>query len=214
MSDFIVFKSFYVREEADSLKQFLEDKGIESIVQKKKPLLDTVYIGHSGDKDIFLLLAGNDFARANELIDQEIRSRLNEIPEDYYLYSFSTDELKEVLQKPDEWNNQDVLIAGKILKDRGIVIAEQDLLEYRLKRQSELALPESEFPPFILLAYIAGFLFPPYAIIAGLWAINLKKVLPDGKRVLVYKDNIRTHAHIIIVLGLLFFAGGLYYLQR
>ena len=41
------------------------------------------------------------------------------IDDDYYLLSFSDDELIDVVSKSDEWNKFDVSLAKKLLKERG-----------------------------------------------------------------------------------------------
>ncbi|MEI9912162.1 MAG: hypothetical protein WDO71_22415 [Bacteroidota bacterium] len=60
---------------------------------------------------------------------------------DYYLFSFSDDELMDVLRKPDEWNEFDLYWAKKILHIRGVEIKPEDLEKAKQERLDELKQP-------------------------------------------------------------------------
>lgn len=203
MDDLITFKSFYEMEEAESLRDFLLSKGIDCRVQKQKVLLDTVYVGHSGDKTIFLVMKQADFARANQLIDEEIRARISEIGPDYYLYSFTDEELMEIINKPDEWNNQDLLIAQDLLAKRDKVVTDREIVQTRETRKQALAEPQETGVAFLVASYVFTLVFPAYGVILALFLLNTKTVLPDGTRVYAYTAYTKLHAKILMAFGLL-----------
>ncbi|RYY62302.1 MAG: hypothetical protein EOO05_03265 [Chitinophagaceae bacterium] len=203
MTDPVFFKSFYEMDEAESLRDFLLSKGIDCRVEKKRAIMDSVYAGHSGDKNIFLVMEPKDFAKANELIDEEIRARISEIGPDYYLYSFTDTELMEVISKPDEWNNQDVLIAQQLLAQHDKVITDQQITQTRENRKKVLAKPQETGMAFLVASYLLTVILPIYGVFVALFLMNTRTLLPDGTRVPAYTAYSRMHAKIILVLGLI-----------
>src|SRR5690349_2135740 len=117
MSSFEVFKSFFLEEEAVALRDLLLNQGIEAKVEKSRDIVDKIIAGDGLDPQIHLKIKNTDFTRSNQIIDEYISQHLATVDPDYYLFDFSDEELLEIIHKPDEWNNQDVMIAKKILAD-------------------------------------------------------------------------------------------------
>ncbi len=67
---------------------------------------------------------------------------VTEIGKDYYLYSFTDDELMEVITKADEWSPFDVVLARKILAEKGKSISDEAIKAINEKRIEELKAPE------------------------------------------------------------------------
>ena len=132
--EFLVFRSFYTEEEAISLMTFFKEKGIDCSMVKHRPILDKVYVGVNYDPEFHVKIKGYEFSKANEILDRHIDQHLSEIGEEYYLYSFTDNELLEIIEKPDEWNNQDIVISKKILRDRGVAITDKEVTEKKLSR--------------------------------------------------------------------------------
>ncbi len=147
-----------------------------------------------------------EFKRVNDILDLEINQNISQIGEDYYLHSFSTEELLEIVEKPDEWGNQNFLIAKNILKDRGITISDTDISQKKFKRLTELAKPEKEGNVFIILGYIFAVFFGFIGIFFGLLIMNSKKTLPDGRKVFIYDMRTRNHGQIILIISLILLA--------
>lgn len=202
MGELVLFKSFYEREEAEGLHDFLQGKGIYSRIENSRALLDTVYIGHTGDKTILLLMAQSDFRRANQLIDEEIESRIGEIGPDYYLHDMTDDELLEIIRKPDEWNNQDVLIAKSLLSERGKDLTDTDIQEKKTLRIRELAKPQGMSPAYIFLSYALSLWFPLYGIVFALLLLNATTLLPNGLKVRAYTEKTRNHGWVVLVISI------------
>ncbi|RYY55283.1 MAG: hypothetical protein EOO09_11070 [Chitinophagaceae bacterium] len=201
MKELLLFKSFYEMDEAENLRDFLLSKGIHCKIEKSRVLLDTVYIGHTGDKTILLLMAEEDFEKANNLIDEEVSSRIGEIGPDYYLHDMSDEELADILRKPDEWNNQDVLIAKSLLEKRGRTFTEADLQHSKETRTMELAKPQTMSPAFLLLSYALTLWLPLYGIFFALLLLNSTSLLPNGKKIKAYSPATRTHGWILLLIS-------------
>ncbi|HEX2630898.1 MAG TPA: hypothetical protein VHM26_17905 [Chitinophagaceae bacterium] len=197
-----VFKSFYNHQGAIDLKEFLHSKGIEAEIVLNKPVADKVLVGDGLEKDFFVKIDPDDFDQANKLIDAHIEGNLSQLDPDYYLFSFADEELFEIVQKSDEWNNQDVILAKKILRDRGYDLSEKQVSDMRSTRIKELSQSESENPKWMYLGYFATIVVPPIGLIFGLSLLQAKKLLPDGTKVLAYNQQTRMRAQRIVIVSL------------
>jgi hypothetical protein len=211
MEDFEVFKSFYSEEQALDLQMLLKENGIETKIERKRIIIDKVIMGDGVETDIYLMLKAADFSRAEQVIDDSVTKHINEIEPDYYLFSFSKEELLEIVRKPDEWNNQDVILARKILSDGGYVINENEVSRIKSTRLKELAIQDNELPSLLLLGYVLAATVPLYGIFFGLTKLTAKKVLPDGSKTLIYNSGARNHYIAMMILGIILLTGLLFY---
>ena len=117
MNDFVLFQSFFNEDEAAPVVETLKRNAIEYKVEKLKQPLDSTIAGESVENKIFLTIRPRDFARANDVLDKVILDNIQLLEKDYYLFSFTNEELNDIIHKPDEWSRQDFVIARKILED-------------------------------------------------------------------------------------------------
>lgn len=202
MDEFLVFRSFYTEEEAISLSEFFKEKGVDCSIVKYRPILDKVYVGINYHREFHVKIKSYEFNRANEILDHHINQNISEIGEDYYLHSFTDKELLEIIEKPDEWNNQDIVISKKILRDRGVTISDAEFAEKKMDRIKKLEKPEREDGLFIILGYFFSVFFGFFGIGFGLLLRNAKKTLPDGRKVFLYDNKTRAHGKNILIIGL------------
>jgi hypothetical protein len=144
-----------------------------------------------------------DFEKAEAVLEKEAENILNKIDEDYYLLSFTNEELYEVLLKSDEWNIFDYKLAQKILTNRGKTIDPEMLASLRNERLKILAQPEENQKPWIITGYLFSFLGGGIGIGYSLW--TSKKTLPNGERIYSYNDADREHGKMIFFIGLIIF---------
>lgn len=185
------------------MSQLFSKSGIDNVIVKVKPIVDEVIIGDDMDKKIHVKIRDSDFKKANEIIEEQIKENISQIGEDYYLYSFSDEELLEIINKPDEWSRQDYYVARKILGERGSALSEKQISEIRWKRMKEIGTQERGSIFWIVIGYILslggvpGFLF-------GLSYLNARKILPDGSKVFVYDEGTRNHGRNILIISCIF----------
>jgi len=201
MNDFVLFQSFYTENEAASVIEQLRENGIDYRLERSKELLDKAFIGEDLEKKIFLKIKSFDFSRANQVLDAHILQNIAALEKDYYLFSFTNDELIEILRKPDEWSRQDFLIARKILDERGQPINEEVIKDLKSKRINELSREESEPTSTIIAGYILAVLFSLVGLFYGLTFLTAKKNIPNGRRVLTYSRSTRKHGRNIVILS-------------
>ena len=79
-----------------------------------------------------------DFKKANVILEKQAEKIINNIDKDYYLFSFTNDELYDILFKKDEWSQIDFRLAKQILTDRGETINQQILDQLERNRMNEI----------------------------------------------------------------------------
>ena len=201
MNDFVLFQSFFTEDEAaDIIEQFREN-GIDYRLDRSKELLDKAFIGENLEKKFFLKIRSSDFSTANHVLDARILQNITALEKDYYLFSFTNDELIEILSKPDEWSRQDFLIARKILDERGEHISEDVINDLKSKRINELGREESEPVLSIIAGYILALLVSIVGLFFGLAFLTAKKNIPNGKKVFTYSKSTRKHGRNIVILS-------------
>lgn len=123
--DYLRFKLFPDKETAESFAEVLQQNGIDHQIEEDAMVFDPSYANNPLSKDYVILLKQPDFKRASVAYDEFFAKQLNAVPEDYYLYGFSDNELMEILAKPDEWGAFDYQLAQVLLKERGIEVSRE-----------------------------------------------------------------------------------------
>lgn len=142
-----------------------------------------------------------DFLKLEKLELENSELLINNISNDYYLYHFSDIELKEVIQKSDEWSKLDFLLAQKILSSRGITIHENEIEEIKNQRITDLSEPENNQSIWVIFGYILAFLGGILGVIIGYHLVTHKRTLPNGERIFDYHEKDRKNGKIIFVIG-------------
>lgn len=201
MNEFVLFQSFFTEDEAAYTIQQFRENGIDYRLDRSKELLDRAFIGENLEKKFFLKIRSSDFTRANQVLDARILQNITALEKDYYLFSFTNDELIEILRKPDEWSRQDFLIARKILDERGEHISEDVINDLKSKRINELGREESEPILSIMAGYILALLVGIVGLFFGLAFMTAKKNIPNGKKVFTYSRSTRKHGRNIVIIS-------------
>lgn len=224
MSDqFLPFQSFSDIELAKQLSEKLSEYKIVHVLDAAAPILDSNILGVSSNPDYTIKLRSSDFIAANQALENYYQTQIATIEPDYYLFTFSNEELQEIVSKPDEWNPLDYQLSQKILKDRGISIDNSKLEQLKADRKKELSKPEKSGSSLITAGYIlifTGFTavlviinkeelnyFPFGLLLSAIFSHHLKgskKTLPDGQSAYLFNDPDRKHGTILFY-GSIFF---------
>ncbi|GLB52537.1 hypothetical protein NBRC110019_15770 [Neptunitalea chrysea] len=199
---FRAFRFFTTLEQANDMATFLEGKNIPTQLADNVPPLDTTFSGSTVTHQVEVQIPQNYFAKAEALVKNEYKENLDDIDPEYYLFSFTNEELYDVLLKYDEWGDLDYQLAQKILKNRGKTI-DNDVLE-ALKRQrlKDLSQPEKNQTPWIFSGYLFALLGGFIGILIGYSLFANKKTLPNGTKVYAHTAATRAHGHYIFYLGI------------
>lgn len=197
MPEFLTYTKVHTHEEAQELTTLLTAADIEFVIEAEKDPLDKAYVGESFDPYIAVKIPQHRFEEVNKLMLQQAQSQLDGINPDYYLFSFTDSELLDVLNKPDEWNHLDQALAQKLLADRKVEIP------------AAAASPVSvtAFKPYhleiawVIAEYLVSVAFAFAGILIGAFTLLAYKALRDGTKVKMYDKDTRTHATIMIAIG-------------
>ena len=139
MAKYSPYKSFSEESDASDFIETLKYHEIDFDISIVKTGLDTLYGENRFGTSYFVKLQKEDFQKADALLVAIAEKDLKKIPEDYHLFTFSNDELKEILTNPDEWSEIDYLLAHKILDQRNVVIDKNALVAWRSTRLEKSA---------------------------------------------------------------------------
>lgn len=200
--EFLLFRQFILKDEALALVKKLDEGGIEAILGDNKAPFDVTFSGNTSMDKYDVKIRKRDFESADLLIAESSDEAIHDLPNDYYLYSFTIDELYQILARYDEWGEIDIALAKKILTDHGENIDDELIRIYKKKRLAQLAKPEKVNKGWLILSYFLA-LSGIYGIAFGQIIYSSRKTLPDGTIVPTYTKNDRKEAKIIFYIGLL-----------
>ncbi|WP_417611610.1 hypothetical protein [Owenweeksia hongkongensis] len=196
-----VFKRFTSEEEAKEVASLLKRNDIEIQLTLSAPNVDLSFSGNTIQNQYELRISSNDFDRARLLLEKEADVNLEEVDENHYLYEFTNKELLEILEKPDEWSEFDVVLAKNLLVSRGEEISDDYVVNLRKNRNENLAKPEKANTVWIVVGYISAFLGGLLGMTIGYFLWNQKKVLPNGAKVYTYTESDSKHGKQMFLIG-------------
>lgn len=199
--EFITYQKFDDPALADDLAETLNRHNIQYHIQKETTGFDPSFVMNNAAVYYAVKITGEDFEKVNALLRQQVSIDVDEVEGDHYLFSFTDNELREVITKADEWSPFDVMLARKILAERGIDISDSEIQRINEKRIEELKKPDKPQTIWIIIGYICAFSGGVFGIFIGWYLSTGKKTLPDGERVYEYSDNDRRHGKYIFYIG-------------
>lgn len=201
-NEFVTFRVFADQDIARDFASILDNNNLPYRVEEDALSFDVSYAFNPLNKDYRIRLRQEDFDRATEIFNKYFNDQLDTLPADYYLFEFTTLELKEIITKPDEWGNLDYMLAQKLLSERGETVTANELASLKLKRKVELSKPEKTDWFMTVMGYILSVFLPLIGVIVGLMISSSKKTLPDGQVVFTYNADQRFHGKVIIAISI------------
>lgn len=192
-------RTFRTPEEAEAFVLELEGLGFAPVLEDNRKFLSGAILGAVPDYFV-VKLPSAELLSAEAALEDAAEKELAEVPQDHYLFSFSDDELQEIVRKPDEWNAMDRKLARRLLAERGQHVPNAEVLT--TARIEELAEPADPQTIRVLVGYVCVVLFPYLAVFIGYHLNTAKKTLPDGRRVYVYNGDDRSHGKWIFFIGI------------
>lgn len=203
--EFVTFQLLHSRQVAEEMGSLLDREGIPYQIVESRKYFDPSFAYNKVDPEINLNLRSEDFTSARNVLEDYYSRQLGDVDLNYYLFRFSDEELLEIIRKPDEWGIFDHALAKKILAERGISIPGDAEREALSKRLTDLRKPDRVEPLWIGLGYIAALAGGFFGILMGWLFSNMKKTLPNGERVFLYREEDRKHGQRILKIGLVIF---------
>lgn len=202
MSEIVTFKKYPDVVQASELKEFLLKNNIECYLADNEPSVDSFILG-TPMTDYEVKIKQKDFERATVLVEERSAGMLNNIDPDYYLFTFTNEELYDILLKQDEWNEFDYLLAKKLLTERGKTVDEDMIISLKKQRIADIAKKDPNEKVWMVAGYIFSLLGGFIGIIIGYMLWKSKNSLPDGKSVYSYTEKGRNHGFTIFCIGII-----------
>jgi uncharacterized protein YciU (UPF0263 family) len=201
---FLTYHKSSDRGEVIDIGQLLTAKGIECQFEDNSTTFDPSFANNEFSKEFRIKIQQQDFEKADEILLEFSAQKLEDIDADYYLFSFSNQELLELITKSDEWSKFDYLLAQKILKDRGQEVSGETIDMLKEERIATLSKPNNNQKSLVITGYFFVLLGGIIAIFIGWHIWTHKKTLPNGDSVYGYTEKGRKHGRIIFILGIVF----------
>ncbi len=196
-SHFIQYRCFNDPALAKELIAILEANSIPFQQEDSTSTFDLTFSNNALTQEYIIKLKSADFDKANEVLKLLAEKELHEIDKDHYLFSFTDNELIDIVKKPDEWNSLDYQLAHKLLKDKGIDVNPEKMKQERIE---ELSKPDVSQKSWIIIGYVFLLIVPIISLLIG-YFLNQKKTLPNGEKVFTYSDCDRKHGRILLITG-------------
>ena len=192
-------------DEANIIIERLAERGIEATLSVDSGIVDPIFIGNSPSNKYEILVRSEDKNDADVIFWEWAKETVDHISSDYYLFEYSDEELEKILIESSEWNELDVLLAEKILKDRNVTVDAEAIKVGRNNRKQELANPESGQTPWIIVGYILALLGGLFGMLIGHSLWKASKRMPDGEKVPAYNIHVQNHGRNIFFIALVVF---------
>jgi len=201
MIDFKTFLSLTDSIFANEMIQILKANNIEFKVQDTSKDFDASFANNSAKDSILIMINPNDFDKASKLLEENMEFKIDEIDTQHPLFSFNTEELKDVIKNYDEWHPLDVKLARYLLNKQNIIVENSEII----KQQHEKKLKAEKQEKSSSLTLVMGYLF---CIMGGLAGIGIaiflltgKRTLSNGSKSYIYSKSDRIHGKYMLIIG-------------
>lgn len=200
-STFLTFKKFNDLTIAETIGEKLKENGINYIIENERNYFDPAFANNAFASNILLKIRSTDFTKAHIILEENYKTELKNIDKDYYLLSFTDEELIEIICKPDEWGYFDYQLALKLLKERGKEVNLEVITLLKSQRMKELSKPETTHRHWVYLGYISSILGGLLGLFIGWHLSYFKKTLPNGERIYAYTETERNHGTRMLLIS-------------
>lgn len=189
---------------ARPMAELLNKRGIPFELEDASAPVDVTFSASPYFKEYHLKVPKTYYKKALKIWEADSEALIEKVDKHHYLFKFSDEELREILEKSDEWSKEDYVLAKKILADRGQEVSEKELAVMEALRIAELSKPAKADPAWIFLGYALALIGGFAGILIG-YNYRFKKTLPNGTQVFAYDEASRKQGKQIFYLGLIMF---------
>lgn len=206
MADFKTFMSFTEMNRVTEITEILKKSVIPFRLQDTSKDFDVTFSNDASKNSFLIMLDQNDFDKASAVLEEKIEFDINEIDGQHPLFSFSANELKDVVKNYDEWHPFDIRLAKHLLEKQNIHLSDDEIKEHKLQKEIKEEQPEKP----ALLTLFMGYAFCLGGGLAGigiaLFMLTGKKTLSNGSKKYIYSKSDRKHGFYMLLLGAICFS--------
>ena len=145
MDNFIEYQRFPTIESAVELIDILEENDISYRINDSLGSFDIAASSMSPfDKQVVVFIEEENFEKVNLLFINDNSPKEDNTDNDHYLYSFSDEDIIEVIANPEDWAELEVTLAKQIVKQRDLKITAEAIKSARKERFEEQLKVEAE----------------------------------------------------------------------
>ncbi len=218
---FAVYRTFADKQQLLDFVAQLDSYGILSRTNDSSTQLDASLIG--AKMPVFSAeIMRKDFKTVNAILAKEIQDNYtDEQLEDHYLNDLSDQELYGIIEKPDEWTQESIIIARMLLQLRGITVTDDTVEKNRQNAISKLKQTREVSQKWIVFYAVSGALsgfwfFFIWGILTavgmGIYYISSRETDIDGNIYQVFGPKTRKGGiAIFVATGIGILAGMLFW---
>ena len=201
--DFIAYKKFTDKESAEHIVGILETNDIQCHLEDQQHAYVKIVGYNQIDFGITLNIKEVDFVEADKILEKYYAQEIQNVDSYYYLFEFTDQELKEIIENPFDWGQFDFQLAKQILKSKGVEFGENYLQAKKDEKIAELSTIKKV--PFytIIAGYIFSIILPPIGLLIGVSIYYHRNILPNGYKFYIHSTNDRRQGKIIITISII-----------
>ena len=142
--EFKTFMSLTNLTVAEEIIKILSENKIDFKFQDTSKDFDVTFSNDFSKNSFLIMLKPIDFNVASKVLEDYTEFDIDEIDSQHPLFSFTNDELKDVILNYDEWHPLDVKLAKHLLKKEDIIIEETEVKKQQFQKIEEAKLQEEE----------------------------------------------------------------------
>lgn len=196
---------FNTKDDVEELTSLFKENQIAYEVEVVPYKTELSNDGTAPEHKYHIKLSKSNFEQVNHLMLELSQKYINQAPKDYHLFTFSKEDLLNIVALPEEWSKTEYLIALKLLQERRVTYNEKTLNQIRQELKSDNVKHDSLDNQGLLvvlgytLAVLGGFL----GIGIGWRLTTHKRNLADGTKEYVYSKDDRIHGKNILTIGII-----------
>tara|TARA_R110002049_G_scaffold294590_5_gene481310 strand:+ start:10666 stop:11313 length:648 start_codon:yes stop_codon:yes gene_type:complete len=194
---YIEFKRIPFHDEANAISEILSSHNIAHKIESTKPSFDITF-SNSDLTDYIIKVKESQFEEVTVLFEA---NTANEILEDnYYMNSYSDNELIEILSLANEWSNYDLHYANMLIKQRGLVFSDEEIQEAKASALKEQKKPKKVEPILIFIGYLCS-IFGGWLGFLVAYRLKYKfKLVNETEKVPYYDTKSRSHGKVMLYI--------------
>ena len=206
--DFEFYRDFFNGEQAEAFVELLKENKVEFKLEKSRTLLEGTITGYGLVPHSVLKLRATDFSLVNRILEEQARNDKDFIA-NHYFQTYMAAELLEVVQKPDEWTPEDVVVAHHLLDKQGVVIPPEQVENFKQQRIETLMegkkSSKTRSVVNLLCIILGAVLISPLLLVVGLgmgWYYWQDKTIDsNGNKYFTFDEASRNVGKAIFFLG-------------
>ena len=196
-TNFLTFRTFSDQQFAKEFTLLLSEHQIEHVLESSgsnNPLLTAA----ADNEQFYVKIQGVDFNKAHQALREFYARQVEQVESDYYLFSFTQEELLDLIQHPNDWSDFDYALATKLLKEQGIQEIENTVvLPEEIPQNKRPSFTEEDLMRGIVTSLFGGFM--------GAWkgwtVLTDTIILPNGEEEHAYSEPDRKRGGTLFAVG-------------